>query len=202
MIKVYGVPMSRAMRVLWALEEVGQPYELVPTHFLTDAHSPEYLKINPNGRIPALRDGDLTLFESLAINLYLARKYGAAVWPKTVADEGRAYQWSVWAMTELEEPVITTLMHRMFLPAEQRDPKKADDAAERFKKPLAVLDGALAGTQWLAGPEFTIADLNVAAVLMLAPMAGLDLSTAPNAAAWLGRCTARPALAKAQATPG
>ena len=67
MIKVYGVPMSRAMRVLWALEEVGVPYELVSTHFLTDAHAPAYLKINPNGRIPALQDGDVTLFESLAI---------------------------------------------------------------------------------------------------------------------------------------
>jgi glutathione S-transferase len=199
MIKIYGVPMSRAMRVLWALEEVGVPYENVPIHFASDAHSAEYLKINPNGRIPALQDGDVTLFESLAINLYLARKYGPALWPKTVADEGRAYQWSLWAMTELEEPVITTLMHRAFLPAEQREPKKADEAAERFKKPLAVLDGALAGRQFLAGSDFTIADLNVASVLSIAPMAGLDLSQAPNAAAWLARCTARPALARAQA---
>lgn len=202
MIKVYGVPMSRAMRVLWALEEVGAPYELVSTHFLTDAHQPAFLKINPNGRIPALQDGDVTLFESLAINLYLARKYGQAIWPKTVADEGRAYQWSVWAMTELEEPVITTLMHRAFLPEAQRDPKKADEAAERFTKPLAVLNGALAGTPWLAGPDFTIADLNVASVLSIAPMAGLDLAPAPHAAAWLGRCTARPALARAQANQG
>ncbi len=199
MIKVYGVPMSRAMRVLWALEEVGVPYELVSTHFLTDAHSPAYLKVNPNGRIPALVDGDVTLFESLAINLYLARKYGPALWPKTPGDEGRTFQWSIWAMTELEEPVITTLMHRGFLPEAQRVPQKADEAAERFKKPLAVLDGALAGRQWLAGPDFTIADLNVASVLSIAPMAGLDLSTAPNVAAWFARCTARPALAKAQA---
>lgn len=105
-------------------------------------------------------------------------------------------------MTELEEPVITTLMHRGFLPEAQRDPKKADEAAERFTKPLAVLDGALDGRQWLAGPAFTIADLNVASVLAIAPMAGLDLSTAPNAAAWLARCTARPAMARAQETPG
>jgi glutathione S-transferase len=199
MIKVYGVPMSRAMRVLWALEEVGVPYELVSTHFLTDAHTPAYLKINPNGRVPALQDGDVTLFESLAINLYLARKYGPALWPKTPGDEGRAYQWSIWAMTELEEPIITALMHRAFLPEAQRVPQKADEAAERFKKPLGVLDGALAGRQYLAGPDFTIADLNVASVLSIAPMAGLDLAAAPNAGAWLGRCTARPALAKAQA---
>jgi glutathione S-transferase len=198
MIKVYGIPMSRAMRVLWALEEVGVPYELVSTHFLTDAHTPEYLKINPNGRIPALQDGDITLFESLAINLYLARKYGPALWPKTPGDEGRAFQWSIWAMTELEEPIITTLMHRAFLPEAQRDPKKADEAAERFKKPIAVLDGALAGHQYLAGPDFTIADLNVASVLAIASMAGLDLASLPNVGAWLARCTSRPALARAQ----
>ncbi len=199
MIKLYGIPMSRAMRSLWALEEVGVPFELVSTHFLNDAHAPEYLKINPNGRIPALQDGEVTLFESLAINLYLARKYGPALWPKTVADEGRAYQWSVWAMTELEEPIITALMHRSFLPAEQREPKKAEEAAQRFEKPLAVLDGALAGRSWLAGPDFTIADLNVASVLAIAPMAGLDLAQAPKAATWLARCTERPALARAQA---
>jgi glutathione S-transferase len=199
MIKLYGVAMSRAMRCLWALEECGVPFELVPTHFLTDAHAPAYLKINPNGRIPALQDGDITLFESLAINLYLARKYGPALWPTSVADEGRTYQWSVWAMTELEEPVITALMHRAFLPAEMRDPAKGDEAAERFKKPLAVLDGALAGRSFLVGSAFSIADLNVASVLAIAPMAGLDVAPTPNAAAWLARCTERPALARAQA---
>jgi glutathione S-transferase len=199
MIQLYGVPMSRAMRSLWALEEVGVPYENVKTHFLTDTRTPDFLSINPNGHIPALVDGDVTLFESLAINLYLARKYGKDLWPKTVADEGRAYQWSVWAMTELEEPIITALMHRSFLPAAQREPAKAEDAARRFTKPLAVLDGALTGRRWLAGDDFTIADLNVASVLAIAPMAALDVAPAPQAAAWLARCTARPALARAQA---
>ena len=198
MIKIYGTPMSRARRSLWALEEVGVPYEIVPIHFATDAHTPAYLKISPNGRVPALQDGDVTLLESLAINLYLARKYGPTLWPKTVADEGRAYQWSIRAMTDLEKPVVSALLHRAFLPPEQRDPKKADEAAVRFEKPIAVLDGALAGRQFLLGPDFTIADLNVASVLSIAPMGGLDLAPTPNAAAWLGRCTARPALARAR----
>jgi glutathione S-transferase len=199
MLTLYGVPMSRAMRSLWALEEIGVPYENVKTHFLTDTRTPEFLAINPNGHIPVLVDGDVTLFESLAINLYLARKYGKDLWPATVEDEGRAYQWSVWAMTELEEPIITALMHRSFLPAAQREPQKAEDAAQRFTKPLAVLDRALAGRRWLAGGDFTIADLNVASVLAIAPMAALDVSPAANAAAWLARCTGRPALARAQA---
>jgi glutathione S-transferase len=200
MITVYGVPMSRALRVLWMLEELGVPYENVKVDFATgETRSPEYLAINPNGHIPALRDGDVTLFESLAINLYLARKYDHGLWPKTVADEGRAFQWSVWAMTELEEPLVTALVHRMFLPAVQRDPKKVDDAAGRFAKPRNVLDGALAGRQYLAGVDFTVADLNVASVLAIAPMVGFDLAVAPNVQAWFARCTARPALARAQA---
>jgi glutathione S-transferase len=200
MIKVYGVPMSRAMRAIWMLEELGQPFELVKVDFADGGtRKPDYLKINPNGHIPALQDGDVTLFESMAINLYLARKYDKGLWPKTVADEGRAYQWSVWAMTELEEPVITAFLHRMFLPAAQRDAKKADDATARFRTPLAVLDGALAGRTYLAGPDFTVADLNVASVVSLAPMCGIDVAPAPNVQAWLQRCSARPALARAQA---
>jgi glutathione S-transferase len=198
MIKVYGIPRSRTMRTLWMLEELGVPYERVDVSFVNQTRTPEFLKINPNGHIPALEDGDLVLFESLAINLYLARKYDEGLWPKTVADEGRAWQWSLWAMTELEEPVLTALLHRMFLPKEQRDPKQADDAAERAKTPLGVLDGALKGRRWLAGDGFTVADLNVAAVLSWAPLGGIDLGATPNVQAWFGRCTARPAFARVQ----
>ena len=199
MIKLYGVPMSRAMRCLWMLEELGVPYENIKTNFATgETRKPEFLRINPNGHIPALEDGDVTLCESLAINLYLARKYDRGFWPKSVADEGRAYQWSIWAMTELEEPVVTTLVHRRFLPEAQRDPKRADDAAARFPKPLGVLDAALAGREHLLGESFSVADLNVASVLSWAPIAGLDLEGAKNVQPWLGRALARPALARAQ----
>jgi glutathione S-transferase len=174
------------------------PYENVKTDFVNDTKTPEFRKLNPNRHIPVLQDGDLVLWESLAINLYLARKYDKGLWPKSVEDEGRAYQWSVWAMTELEEPLLTALMHRVAFPAEQRDAKKADDAAVRFAKPLEVLDGALAGRDYLLGPQFTVADLNVASVMAWAPMAKLDLASAPKATAWLTRCTSRPALARAQ----
>ncbi len=198
MLKLYGVPGSRAMRSLWMLEELGVPYENVKVDFITGTKTPEFKKINPNAHIPALQDGDLVLWESLAINLYLARKHDKGLWPKTVEDEGRAYQWSIWAMTELEEPVLTALLNRVFFPAEQRDAKKADDAAARFTKPLGVLDAALHGRDYLLGSQFTVADLNVASVMGWAPMAKLDLSAASNAAAWLARCSSRPALARAQ----
>src|SRR5262249_38097154 len=158
----------------------------------------EFLRLNPNGHIPVLKDGDLVIWESLAINLYLARKYGEGLWPKTVEDEGRAFQWSVWAMTELEEPLLTALLHRGFLPADQRDPAKGDGAAERFKAPLAVLDGARGGKPCLLGETCSVADLNVAAVLCWSALARLDLGKAPQAQAWLGRCTARPAFERLQ----
>lgn len=198
MIKLYGVPRSRALRSLWMLEELGLPYENVKIGTTGDTRTPEFLRINPNGHVPVLEEDGLILWESLAINLYLARKYDKGLWPKTVEDEGRAFQWSLWTMTELEEPVLTALRNRVLLPPEQRDAQKANDAAQRFVAPLRVLDGALAGKTYLLGETFTVADLNVASVLMLAPLASLDLSGAANAQAWLGRCTSRPALARAQ----
>ncbi|MEW6299353.1 MAG: glutathione S-transferase family protein [Thermodesulfobacteriota bacterium] len=198
MIKLYGVPRSRALRSLWMLEELGLPYENVKIGTTGDTRTPEFLRINPNGHVPVLQEDGLILWESLAINLYLARKYDKGLWPKTVEDEGRAFQWSLWAMTELEEPILTALRNRVLLPQEQRDAQKADDAAQRFVGPLRVLDGALAGKTYLLGDAFTVADLNVASVLMLAPLASLDLSGAANAQAWLGRCTSRPALGRAQ----
>ena len=106
MIKLYGVPLSRAFRSLWALEEIGVEYENVPVNFIGDSKKPEYLAINPNGRIPALVDGDLTLFESMAINLYLARKYDGGLQPKALEDEARAVQWSFWGMTEIEPHLL------------------------------------------------------------------------------------------------
>jgi len=200
MIKIYGGPRSRAVRCLWMAEEIGVPYENVKTNFAKgEARTPEFLRINPNAHVPALEDGELHLFESLAINLYLARKYGPELWPATVADEGRVFQWSVWAMTELEEPVVTTLVNRLFLPEAQRDAARADKAAERAAKPIGILEQTLTGRDWLLGARFGVADLNVASVLWWAPMAGIDLAATPRVQDWLARCTARPAFARAQA---
>ena len=199
MIKLYGVPMSRAARSLWMLEELGVPYENVPTHFATgDTRKPEYLALNPNGHIPTLQDGELVLWESLAINLYLARRYDKGLWPKSIADEGRAYQWSLWAMTELEAPLLAYLMHTVLLPKEQRNPTKASEALAQLAKPLDVLEGALAGRKLLVGEAFGVADLNVASVLSWARMVKLDLSKWPGVDAWLGRSLERPAAKRAR----
>jgi len=198
MIKLYGIPMSRAFRSLWALEEIGVEYEHVPVSFVGDSRKPEYLKINPNGRIPALVDGGLTLFESMAINLYLAKKYDGGLNPKSLEDEARAVQWSFWGMTELEPHLLKILMNRVLLPQDQRNASEAEAGVAALQAPLRVLDGALANRSHLLGESFSIADLNVASVLSWASFVGLDLSSFPRVKAWFEACLGRPAAARAR----
>jgi glutathione S-transferase len=198
MIRIYGISGSRALRPLWTLEEIGVPYEHVKTHFVGDSKKPEYLAINPNGRVPALVDGNLTLFESMAIDLYLARKYGGALYPKSQEDEARTWQWSFWGMTELEPHLIQMMLHEAMLPEAQRNPAVVKAAAEALARPLKVLDSALLGREHLLGGAFTIADLNVASVLGLSQLSGFDLSPWPDVKRWLDACLARPAFARAR----
>ncbi|HLI80611.1 MAG TPA: glutathione S-transferase family protein [Candidatus Binataceae bacterium] len=195
-MKLYGSSRSRAARSLWALEEVGAKYEhdTMPN---TQAKTPEHLKRNPNGHIPVLEDDGHYIWESMAINLYLAEKYGKnGLWPADVAGHGDAYKWSFFGMTECEPHLLTLLMHRVLLPADQRDEKAATKAADALKAPLKVLDDALKGREYLLGNTFTIADLNVASVLSWAAMMRLDMSATPTAAAWLQKCLGREANAR------
>ena len=198
-MKLYGIPASRAIRSIWAAEEVGVDYEHVPTHFLGDSKKPDYLQINPNGRVPTLVDGDLVLFESMAINLYLAKKYGGKLYPSDAADEARAIQWSFWGMTEVEDSLIQIFVHKIMLPEDQRDLALVASAGEKLQRPLAVLDGHLAKRDYLLGSDFTIADLNLAGTLATGNIAGFDFSKFENASRWLAACTERPALARARA---
>jgi glutathione S-transferase len=199
MIKLYGIPGSRAARSLWMLEEVGVPYENVATSFIGDVKKPEYLALNPNGHIPTLDDDGLVLWESMAINLHLARKYGAkaGLWPASEADQSRTVMWSIWGMTEVEPPLMKVLMNRAFLPEAQRQADVAAQGERELQKPLGVLEGALAKTPYLLGDAFTAADLNVHSILGWAPTMGrCDLSPHPKVAGWLKRCGERPALAR------
>ena len=200
MITLYGVPTSRAFRCLWMLKELGLEFEHVPTNFAGENKQPDYLALNPNGRIPTLVDGDTVLWESMAINLYLAAKYDGGLQPKSVEDLARATQWSFWVMTETEKSVIECLFHSVMLPEDQRDTAVRAAAEKALEAPLAVLDGALEGRDHLVGDRFSVADLNVAAVLSWALLASVDFSAFPNVARWLGACTSRPA-AKAAMKP-
>ena len=194
MLQLYGNPASRAMRCLWMLEEIGEPYEPIEKSTRAgDLQTPEYLRLNPNARIPTLVDGDLVLWESMAINIYLAQKYPGPMRCGSPEALGKAAQWSFWAMLELEELLLDLLNHRAVLPEFARDPSHAERSESLLQKPLRVLDGSLGGRQFLAGDSFALADLNVASILVWGKMARLDLAAHPNVARWLNACLARPA---------
>ena len=196
---LYGVSGSRAIRSVWAIEEVGIDYEHVPTHFFNDSKTPEYLAVNPNGRIPALVDGDLVLFESMAINLHLARNYGGDLYPDNPADVARAEQWSVWAISEIEPLQMQIVIQQFFVKEDKRDASVIAAATENLQRPLQVLDAHLAERQYLLGDAFTIADLNLAGVMLLLDMVAFDLSAHENVVRWTTACYARPSLAAARA---
>jgi glutathione S-transferase len=201
MIKLYGITQSRAFRPLWLLYELGLPFEHIKLNFRgDDLKDPAYRALNPNGRVPTLVDGELVLWESMAINLYLARKYGAeaGLWPGSIDNEGRAMQWSLWVMTEVEQALLSVLMHSRVLPEDQRDADKASRNRGLLKAPFTVLDGALADRDHLAGEAFSVADLNVAAVMSWCKPARIGLTDHPHLSAWLERCLDRPARRQAQ----
>lgn len=105
-------------------------------------------------------------------------------------------QWSFWGVTEIEPGLIDAFVHRVMLPA-KRDPKVAAAGAAKLARPLPVLDAELGKRSWLVGDHFTMADLNVASVLLIAPAAQVDLAPYPNVQRWLTRCTERPAAKRA-----
>ncbi len=195
---LYGIAGSRALRSIWAIEETGIDYEHVPVHFAGDTQRPDYLAINPNGRIPALVDGDLKLFESMAINLYLAKTYGGELYPSDPAGEAHTWQWSVWGISEIEPLQMQIVVQKLFTPGDKRDQSVIDRAGRALERPLGVLDAHLANRDWLVGERFTIADLNVAAVMLLLDMVEVDYSHHRNARRWAEACQARPALARAR----
>jgi len=202
LLKLYGITQSRAFRPLWLLHELGLEYEHIRLDYRGEQlDDPDYLAVNPNGRVPALVDGDLVLWESMAINLYLASKYGAegGLWPVDIEHQALAQQWSFWVMSEVEHPLLSVLMHGRVLPVEKRDPEKVSRNLGVLKAPFAVLDQALTGREYLLGGDFTVADLNVASVLVWCKPARLALDSYPNLNAWLERCLARPARKLAQA---
>lgn len=196
-IKLHGIAASRTARPLWLLEEYGAPYEHLSQSYAGGAtHTPEFLELNPNGHIPVLEDDGTVVWESMAINLYLARKLGAPLGAATLAEEAEVLRWSFWAVTECEKDALTVLMHRVAMPADKRDAALAERAEGALKKPFGVLDAHLAGRQYMLGDRFTVADVNVASVIAWAAAAKALMEAHPNLAAWLKRCLDRPAQQK------
>lgn len=200
MIKIYGNVRSRANRCLWLLEEIGVAYENVSFEFGSgENQSPDYLKLNPAGKVPTIEDEGLVLFESIAINLYLAKTYGKEpIWLHDPNEQALLMQWSIWAVAELEPHVVTMAVEKVFKPEPARDLVKADEAEAVVKQTLPVLEQALkSGQGVLVGDRFSVADLNVAAILTGLKLCQFDFSPWPETQAWLDAALSRPAYAKA-----
>src|SRR5215467_10439624 len=141
MLQLFGNPRSRAMRCLWMLEEIGRPYQLIEKSTRADdLQSAEYQQLNPNARIPTLVDGDLVLWESMAINLYLAQKYQGPMHCATPEVLGIAAQWSFWAMLEIEHLLLHLLEHRVLLAEHARDLSAVERNELLLRKPLGILN--------------------------------------------------------------
>jgi len=198
-LQIYGVARTRAFRALWIAEELGLAYEHRPIEIgEAGARTPEFLALNPNGRLPVIVDGDFVLPESLAITLYLAKKYSlGTLYPAKLQDEARLWQWSFWALAEIDRGVNIWSLHAVRLPPHERNAGLREEALKVLAAPFAVLDKALAQSAYLLGADFTVADLNVAAVVSRA--IDMDLSASPHLKNWLMRCLERPAARKALA---
>jgi glutathione S-transferase len=124
MLKIYGAPHSRAFRVIWLANEIGIPYEHIPITFSVpnaQCKEPWYLALNPNGLVPAIDDGGFVMWETAAINLYLAETYKNSLYPSTPQSRGRMLQWTFFAVTEVEPTLLTLFRNRIFFPPEQRN---------------------------------------------------------------------------------
>ncbi|MBI4083382.1 MAG: glutathione S-transferase family protein [Candidatus Lambdaproteobacteria bacterium] len=200
MITIYGIKASRAFRCMWLLEELGVPYQRIDVAPKEASQRLDLLKVNPNGRVPALVDGAFVLFESMAINAYLAERYDTVgLWPASREDRARVLQWSCWGVAEVEEALLVCMRHRHTWAAERREPAKAAEAEQKLQRPLKVLEGHLAGRPYLLGEAFTVADLNLAAIFTWARFGRIDFGPYPSVARWIEGCLSRPARKKAVA---
>ena len=196
--KIYGVARSRAFRTLWMAAELGLPYEHVKTDFESGTRTADFLKLNPNGHVPVIDDDGFVLWESMAINLYLAKRYSSGtLYPADIGGEARAWQWSFWAMTEVERHALAALLNRIG-PEDKRDAAAADAGERALAAPLKLLDGIVGAGRYLIGNQFTVADLNVASILAWARQARVDMAAFPNMQAWLRACHDRPAAKAAR----
>ena len=191
-LQIYGIARTRAFRALWVAKELGIDYEHLPIEIGdAGARTPEFLAINPNGRLPVIVDGDFVLFELLAITMYLAKKHSPGkLYPASLEGEARTWQWSLWAVTEVDRGVNIWSLHAVRLPEAERDAGKREEALKVLAAPFRVLDAAVSKQPYLLGNDFTVADLNVAAVISRAVDMDLERIAEPES---LARSLPRPA---------
>jgi len=198
MLRIYGSPKSRTVRVLWMVGELGLTYDhkdWLPR--ASETQTPDYRALNPNGRVPTIDDDGFILTESMAINFYLAKKHKSPLYPADPKNEALVLQWSLWETDRLDRQLVNYVRHTKEYPEAQRKPEIAAEMWKEMTASFDVLESALKKNEWLAGPSFSVADLNVSAALYRALT--LDLAKWPKLKAWLNRCWERPAAQKVRA---
>ncbi|WP_439627280.1 glutathione S-transferase family protein [Shinella sp.] len=193
MMKLYGFGPTRSLRALWALQTLDAEFEFVPVNVMAgENYQPDFLRLNPAGKIPVLVDGDLVLTESAAIVFYLAEKYGAkGLMPADLKERAQAYRWALFAVTELEQPVWRITKHTMLYDEDKRLPGDIALAREEFSAMAKVLERHMEGRTFIVGDRMSVADCVTAYVLDWANECDL-LGGCPGLQAYLERMYARP----------
>lgn len=192
-MKLYGLGPTRSLRAIWALRELGADFEFIPVNLLAgEAQTPEFLRLNPAGKLPVLVDDDLVLTESAAIVLYLAEKHpGRGLLPSDLKTRALVYKWVLFAMTELEQPLWRIARHTFLYPEAKRLPADIDLARDDFRQMAAILDSHMQGRCYIVGDSVTAADCVTAYLMDWANEENL-LGGFPQLRAYMDRMYARP----------
>jgi len=192
----YWHPMSSATPIACALAELGVAHDRVRIDIRNgEQRTPEYLAINPNGKVPCLVVDGTPIFEGLAIHLWLGDRFGVArgLWPAADTPERlQALSWCAWAYV-----TYMAVVGRLRLATSDdalRDPRHAAAAAAEATQLLDVLEARLAGRQWMLGAEYSLVDLVVGQVVGYGTYVGAGVADHPSVAAWLARLQQRPAM--------
>jgi len=202
MLRLFGQFKSRAFRVAWLCKEAGIPFEHVDVTINSEAATCKedwYKALNPNARVPTIDDDGLVLWETAAINLYLAEKHQIELWPDNPAERGSVLQWAFFATSDIEPDLVLMRMHRQVLPEERRDPALADLAEARLQPKLAVLDSHLTSNPYFGPGLWNMADFMVASICYTFLVMRYDLSRYPALEAWLSASLDRPMARDARA---
>ena len=195
-MKLYYAPNTRAVRIVWLCNELGLSCELERFRLGDPAmRAPDYLAVHPMGRVPALRDGDTTLYESGAIVQYLLARYGEGrLAPDVASADYPAYlQWLHYAEGMIMPHVNIIVVETVLLPPERRNRVNVDRSTRQLTRMLGAVDGALDGRDFLAG-AFSAADIMCGHACIVASRLGADLADRPRLRAYIDRLEARPAL--------
>jgi len=192
-MKLYGFGPSRSLRALWGLKELDVDFEFIPVNLLRDEHKdPDFLRVNPTGRVPVLVDGDVVIPESAAIVLYLADKYREkGLMPADLKARAQVYRWTLFAVTELEQPLWRITRHTVVYPENKRLPADIALAREEFVAMAAILESHLEGRDFIVGEALTVADCVTVYLVDWANELKL-IGDFPRLSAYLERMYARP----------